>query len=268
MRAMAAPTVGHLDPLMVAMLDDVRAKLTRLFRAPDGSFAFAVSGTGTSGMRRPLPTSSSRVPRTVVVTGYFGDRLARMCERYRATVTRVNGSGAEQRIRRRWRVAGVDTRRRRGDGPRRDVDGRPQSRAQAGGHRAQARRAHDRRRGHVVWRRGTRVGAWGIDVCYSCTQNASARRPVSRRSFAPRALDRLVKCPSFYFSERLLAQSEVSPHDVVGAAVRALRSADDDRGKASTRAGRSTSATIARSSKVSQQSASRFFRRKASASTR
>src|SRR5437773_6642714 len=27
MRAMAAPTVGHLDPLMVAMLDDVRAKL-------------------------------------------------------------------------------------------------------------------------------------------------------------------------------------------------------------------------------------------------
>src|SRR5438067_615044 len=50
MRAMAAPTVGHLDPLMVAMLDDVRAKLTKLFRASEGSFAFAVSGTGTSGM--------------------------------------------------------------------------------------------------------------------------------------------------------------------------------------------------------------------------
>jgi len=32
-----ATTVGHLDPLMVAMLDDVLAKLTRLFRAPDGS---------------------------------------------------------------------------------------------------------------------------------------------------------------------------------------------------------------------------------------
>src|SRR5215831_19225997 len=92
MRAMAAPTVGHLDPLMVAMLDDVRAKLTRLFRAPDGSFAFAVSGTGTSGMETAVANivrEGSRV--TVVVTGYFGDRLAQMCERYGATVTRVNG---------------------------------------------------------------------------------------------------------------------------------------------------------------------------------
>src|SRR3982751_5394768 len=54
MRAMAAPTVGHLDPLMVAMLDDVRAKLVKLFRAPEGSFAFAVSGTGTSGMETAI----------------------------------------------------------------------------------------------------------------------------------------------------------------------------------------------------------------------
>ena len=59
MRAMAAPTVGHLDPLFVAMLDDVRAKLTKLFRAPEGSFAFAVSGTGTSGMRGSPPRSTT-----------------------------------------------------------------------------------------------------------------------------------------------------------------------------------------------------------------
>ena len=92
MRAMAAPTVGHLDPLMVAMLDDVRAKLTRLFRAPDGSFAFAVSGTGTSGMETAVANTVRQGTRaTVVVTGYFGDRLAQMCERYGATVTRVNG---------------------------------------------------------------------------------------------------------------------------------------------------------------------------------
>jgi len=43
---MAAPTVSHLDPIMLALLDDVRVRLGRLFRAPDGSFAFAVSGTG------------------------------------------------------------------------------------------------------------------------------------------------------------------------------------------------------------------------------
>ena len=50
MRAMAAPTVSHLDPIMIAMLDDVRSRLVRLFRAPEGSFALAISGTGTSGM--------------------------------------------------------------------------------------------------------------------------------------------------------------------------------------------------------------------------
>jgi alanine-glyoxylate transaminase/serine-glyoxylate transaminase/serine-pyruvate transaminase len=41
MRAMAAPTLSHLDPQMLALLDDVRARLTRTFRAADGSFAFA-----------------------------------------------------------------------------------------------------------------------------------------------------------------------------------------------------------------------------------
>ena len=50
MRAMAAPTLSHLDPQMMQLLDDVRARLTRLFEAEAGSFAFAVSGTGTSGM--------------------------------------------------------------------------------------------------------------------------------------------------------------------------------------------------------------------------
>ena len=66
MRAMSAPTVSHLDPIMLALLDEMRARLGRLFRAPEGSFAFAVSGTGTSGMEtvvanlvRKAPASSS-----------------------------------------------------------------------------------------------------------------------------------------------------------------------------------------------------------------
>ena len=50
MRAMAAPVLSHLDPDMLAILDDVRARLGRVFQAPDGSFSFAVSGTGTAGM--------------------------------------------------------------------------------------------------------------------------------------------------------------------------------------------------------------------------
>ena len=50
MRAMAAPTVSHLDPLMLGLLDDVRARLLRIFGAEDGSFAFAVSGGVTTNV--------------------------------------------------------------------------------------------------------------------------------------------------------------------------------------------------------------------------
>src|SRR5581483_11527205 len=67
------------------------SRLARSFGAPDGSFAFAVSGTGTSGMETTVANLVAPGTKAlVVVTGYFGDRLAQMCERYGATVTRLN----------------------------------------------------------------------------------------------------------------------------------------------------------------------------------
>src|SRR5580765_7244810 len=91
MRAMASPVLSHLDPEMVAILDDVRAKLAATFRSGDGAFAFAVSGTGTAGMEAAVANLTRPGTRAVaVVTGYFGDRLAQMLERYGATVTRVD----------------------------------------------------------------------------------------------------------------------------------------------------------------------------------
>jgi len=49
------------------------------------------------------------------------------------------------------------------------------------------------------------IGAWGIDACYSCTQKClggpSGLAPVA---FGPRALERRVKCRSFYFDLALL----------------------------------------------------------------
>ena len=90
MRAMAAPTVSHVDPLMFALLDDVRSRLTRLFRAPAGSFALAVSGTGTAGMETVVANLVGDGTRVlVIVNGYFGDRLAQMCARYGAVVRRL-----------------------------------------------------------------------------------------------------------------------------------------------------------------------------------
>jgi alanine-glyoxylate transaminase / serine-glyoxylate transaminase / serine-pyruvate transaminase len=90
-RAMSAPVLSHLDPDMVAILDDVRARLRSIFRADDKAFAFAVSGTGTSGMEAAIANVTKPGSRAlVVVTGYFGERLVQMLERYGASVSRVD----------------------------------------------------------------------------------------------------------------------------------------------------------------------------------
>ena len=91
MRAMAAPVLSHLDPEMMGILDDIRARLGRVFKAPDAAFSFAVSGTGTAGMETAVANLTRPGMRAVaVVTGYFGDRLAQMLQRYGAEVSRVD----------------------------------------------------------------------------------------------------------------------------------------------------------------------------------
>lgn len=113
MRAMAAPVLSHLDPQMIAILDDIRRRLGTLFRAPEQSFSFAISGTGTAGMEAAVAAVVREgVTVLVVVTGYFGERLAEMCRRYGAIVNRVDcewGRAADpDALRRALRAHGAD----------------------------------------------------------------------------------------------------------------------------------------------------------------
>src|SRR4051794_41641476 len=50
MRAMAAPVLSHLDPDMLKIMDDLRARLGRVFMAPADGYSLAVSGTGSAGI--------------------------------------------------------------------------------------------------------------------------------------------------------------------------------------------------------------------------
>jgi alanine-glyoxylate transaminase/serine-glyoxylate transaminase/serine-pyruvate transaminase len=85
MRAMSAPVLSHLDPEMVVILDDVRRRLDETMGARPGAFSLAISGTGTAGMEAAVANITAPGTRVlVVVTGYFGDRLAQMFERYGA----------------------------------------------------------------------------------------------------------------------------------------------------------------------------------------
>src|SRR6266498_4499271 len=83
MRAMIAPVVSHLDPAMMAILGDIRSRLASVMKAGEGSVSLAISGTGTAGMEAAVANLTRPGTRAVaVVSGYFGDRLAQMLQRY------------------------------------------------------------------------------------------------------------------------------------------------------------------------------------------
>ena len=207
MRAMAAPTVSHLDPVMLELLDDVRGRLMRLFRAPEGSFAFAVSGTGTSGMETVVSNLVGDGTRVlVIVNGYFGDRIAQMCERYGATVRRLEGE---------WgRACDPAALRQVLDAGPADVVAIVHAETSTGvvnSVRELAAIAHERDALAIVDAVSSfggvplDVGAWSIDACYSCTQKClGAPSGLAPVVFSPRALARRVKCRSFYFDLQLL----------------------------------------------------------------
>jgi alanine-glyoxylate transaminase / serine-glyoxylate transaminase / serine-pyruvate transaminase len=207
MRAMASPTISHLDPQMLVLLDDIRARLGRLFRAPEGSFGFAVSGTGTSGMETVVANLVREGTRAlVVVSGYFGDRLAQMCERYGASVARLDvewGRACDpEALRSALKTSPADVvclvHAETSTGvlnPVREL--------------AAIARDHDALTivdavtsfgGHPL-----DVAGWGLDAVYSCTQKClGAPSGLAPVVFAPRALQRRVKCRSFYFDLGLL----------------------------------------------------------------
>ena len=88
---MTAPQRSHLDPDLIALMDDVRARLHGLFHVGNDGIALAVSGTGSSGLETAVANLVKPGDRVLaIVTGYFGDRLALVCERYGAEVTRLS----------------------------------------------------------------------------------------------------------------------------------------------------------------------------------
>ena len=207
MRALASPVVSHLDPEMVAALDDIRARLARTFRASPGAFSFALSGTGTSGMEAAVANVTGPGARVlVVVTGYFGDRLAQIFERYGALVRRVDVEWG-----RACDPAAVE-RALASDGA--DIVAAVHAETSTGV-RNPVREIVD-----VAARHGAMtvvdavtslgavpldVGEWRVDVCYSCSQKGlGAPSGMAPITFSPRALERRVPPRTFYLDAALL----------------------------------------------------------------
>jgi len=206
MRAMAAPVLSHLDPDLMDLMDDLRARLARVFRAPEGAFSFAVSGTGTSGMEAAVANVVREGTRAVViVTGYFGDRLAQIFARYGAEVRRLDVEWGRAVDPEALRSALAD----RGA----DVVGMVHAETSTGVlNPVDALCAIAREHGAMtvvdtVTSLGAHpvdVAAWGADAVYSCSQKGlgapSGFAPVT---FAPRAIEQ-ASCRSFYLDLKLL----------------------------------------------------------------
>ena len=87
--ALARPTIGHLDPEFLRLMDETRSGLQRAFRAPDHA-CLPLSGPGTLAMEAALANLIAPGETAVVaVNGVFGERLAVMAERFGAEVVRV-----------------------------------------------------------------------------------------------------------------------------------------------------------------------------------
>ena len=84
--AMIAPTVGHLDPTFIKVMDEV-SELLRYAWQTDNELTIATSGTGSSAMEAAFANVVEPGDRVLVgVAGYFGRRMVDIAGRYGADV--------------------------------------------------------------------------------------------------------------------------------------------------------------------------------------
>ena len=89
-RALGAPTLGHLDPELLKVFSEEQALLRHVFQTTN-DWTFALSGTGTAGMEAALANLIEPGDAVLAcVNGYFGGRLADMAARLGADVDRID----------------------------------------------------------------------------------------------------------------------------------------------------------------------------------
>ncbi len=93
--SMSCTLLGHLDPAFLAVMDDVRVMLRRVFRTSN-PMTLAVPGTGTAGMEAAVANLVEPGDHVVVcVAGYFGGRMAEMARRAGGRVTTAEAAWGE-----------------------------------------------------------------------------------------------------------------------------------------------------------------------------
>lgn len=211
LRAMAAPTLGHLDPQYLAIMDRTCAMLREVFRTTN-PLTFPVSGTGMAGMECIAANLLEPGDEVIVgVNGVFGTRMQDVMERCGAKVHPLQGE---------W--GGVFTPEQVSAA----LEAHPKVKLVALVHAETSTGAYQPLDGlaELVHARGAllvidavtslgghdiRVDEWGIDAIYSGTQKCLSCPPgLAPVSFGPRALAvmdaRKRKVQSWYLDVSLL----------------------------------------------------------------
>ncbi len=98
LQALAAPTLGHLDPEYLTIMDETRQMLRQVFQT-NNEMTMAISGTGSAGMEAAVCNLVEPGDEMIVcVNGVFGGRMKDVAQRYGAVVHAVEapwGRGIE-----------------------------------------------------------------------------------------------------------------------------------------------------------------------------
>lgn len=87
--AMAAPTVGHLDPYFLRIMDETQTMLRQVF-CTQNKLTLAVSGTGSAGMETVVANLIEPGDKMIVcVNGVFGGRMSDVAARCGAAVIKL-----------------------------------------------------------------------------------------------------------------------------------------------------------------------------------
>jgi alanine-glyoxylate transaminase/serine-glyoxylate transaminase/serine-pyruvate transaminase len=89
--ALARPTIGHLDPVFGALMEEMKGRLRAVMDTRNHA-TLAISGTGSAGMEAMVVNFVAPGDRVVCgVNGLFGQRMADALARQGAVVDRVEG---------------------------------------------------------------------------------------------------------------------------------------------------------------------------------
>ena len=211
LRALGAPTLGHLDPQYLAIMDRTCAMLREVFRTKN-ALTFPVSGTGMAGMECVAVNLIEPGDEVIVgVNGVFGTRMKDVMERCGAKVHALEATWGDV-ISLEQLKAALDAH------PQVKLVGIVQAETSTGAHQPLAGFAE------LVHARGAllavdavtslgghelRVDEWGIDAIYSGTQKCLSCPPgLSPVSFGERALAKMdarkTKVQSWYLDVSML----------------------------------------------------------------